>query len=74
VLVLDRADGALLEERGPFDPDRDEVPGWLLGGLEFSAVSDEDGAELRLRYETCGPAGCWTSCPPCRRWRSSAAT
>jgi outer membrane protein assembly factor BamB len=49
VLVLDRADGALLEERGSFDPDRDEVPGWLLGGLEFSAVSDEVGAELRLR-------------------------
>jgi outer membrane protein assembly factor BamB len=49
VLVLDRADGALLEERGPLDPGGGEVPGWLLGGLEFSAVPDEVGAEPQLR-------------------------
>lgn len=49
VLVLDRADGSVLDERGPFDRDSGEVPGWLLGGLEFSALPDAGGAEPRLR-------------------------
>jgi outer membrane protein assembly factor BamB len=49
VLVLDRADGAVLDQRGPFDLASAEGAGWLLGGLEFSALPEEVGAEPRLR-------------------------
>jgi outer membrane protein assembly factor BamB len=47
LLVLDRTDGGLLEQRAPLHPDGDDVPGWLLGGLEFSVVPDV-GTELRF--------------------------
>jgi hypothetical protein len=49
VLVLDRADGAVLDQRGPFDLGRTEAAGWLLGGLEFTVLGEEGGAEPRLR-------------------------
>jgi hypothetical protein len=48
LLVLDRTDGGLLERRAPLHPDGDDVPGWLLGGLEFSVVPD-GGTELHFR-------------------------
>jgi outer membrane protein assembly factor BamB len=49
VLVLDRDDGEVVEERAPLGTDSDEVGGWLLGSLEFSALPDEDGTDLRLQ-------------------------
>jgi hypothetical protein len=49
LIVLDRADGSLLADHGPLEADGADLPGWLLGGLEFSAVADDLAVAPRLR-------------------------
>lgn len=54
LLVLDRRDGSVLEQREPLvaGDDGRSAPGWLLGGLEFSPLPPEvaiGDARLRVR-------------------------